>query len=154
MKWGVRKAETTKDIVVRTKTGSELTLNTKPSSLMIRLIDRANPNRNKGDFERRNIHMKDKDGQRVGEMYLYSKSPEELHVSWIGVKDKHRGHGYASAAMNVAVDIARTKGYKKLSLQAITKSEDAVHIYKKMGFKEVQSDEEPWEGLTDMELEL
>lgn len=161
MKWGIRKDDTSsspgsksEDIRVKLKNGDEITLDSRPTARMIKLLDRVIPNRTTESMGRQNFHIKDKNGNKVGEMYLFSETPESLHVAWIGVKDKYRGHGYATASMKAAVDNARKKGYKNVTLQAIDESEDAVHIYRKMGFKDDPSKSEALDGLTNMKLKL
>jgi ribosomal protein S18 acetylase RimI-like enzyme len=162
MKWGVRKADPpasgkeskSQDIEVKLKNGTTMTLNSRPSPPMQKLVDRILHSPSKGHFERQSFHIKNQDGDRVGEMYMFSESRDSLHVGWIGVRDKYRGYGYATASMRAAVDNARAKGYKNLTLQAVNESKDAVHIYEKMGFKEDLTKEEPMEGLTNMKLKL
>lgn len=162
MRWGIRKKDDSSsspehgsgDLQVKLKNGDVITLNNKPSGPMAKLIDRMIPGRSKENFSRQNLHIKDKEGNRVGELYAFSDAPKTLHIAWIGVKDKYRGHGYATASMRAVVDNAKKQGFKEVSLQAVNESEDAVHIYKKMGFEEDNSKEEPMEGLTNMKLKL
>ena len=91
-------------------------------------------------------------GEKVGVIYLSEQNPETLEISWINVVTKYRGNGYATKALLSIIKLAKSRNYKKLVLEAIEDSQDAVHIYKKLGFRIIK--EYPRDGLLLMELGL
>lgn len=97
-------------------------------------------------------------GKIVGEMDLYKESPDSLNIVWVGVNEKHEGHGYGTAAMKGAIQYAKQTGCKQVTLEVPGNSPNARHIYEKLGFKstgETLGDtDDVWGGLTKMRLDL
>lgn len=99
-------------------------------------------------------------GRKVGDAsYEIKDSGKEMNLVWMGVKNKERGKGYATAAFKAAVEHGKTLGVEKLTLEVPGNSPDALHIYKKAGFKEkgLLKDSDPsdvWGGLTVMEYKV
>ncbi|MBS4200916.1 GNAT family N-acetyltransferase [Bacillus sp. FJAT-49732] len=54
----------------------------------------------------------------------------------IAVSPEARGMGIGSHLMNALMDQAKEDGYKSLSLSVDPHNEQAVHVYKKLGFEE------------------
>jgi RimJ/RimL family protein N-acetyltransferase len=109
--------------------------------------------------------LKDKDGQKVGDAGFYRTSKTELSLDWVGIKPKHRGKGYASAALQGVVKYAQTEGIKKLTLEVPGNAPDARHIYEKLGFRDDAENQKKlgpqnpdedaaWGGLTAMSLSV
>jgi len=170
MKWGVRRSDNksskpqikqkTESRSVTLKNGDTLTLQGDPTPGLVKLISRVSKNMRERANNSSNFTIKDKQGKAIGEMSLYRESPTSLNVVWVGVKDSARGNGYASAAMDSAISLAREQGLKKVTLEVPGNAPDARHIYEKKGFKEVytppelKEDDPIWGGLTNMELSL
>ncbi|MBU3105217.1 GNAT family N-acetyltransferase [Clostridium gasigenes] len=66
--------------------------------------------------------------------YLFYKecNKDEYYLSNIAVKPEYRGKGYGNMLMEAGDNIAREKGYKKISLNA--NNEKLVKLYEKFGF--------------------
>ena len=96
------------------------------------------------------------DGKEVGEIELFQEDDESVNVVWLGVRDEERGKGYATAALDAAIDEAKSKGYKRMTLEVPGISPDARHIYESRGFVagETLSEDDIWGGLTKMRLNL
>jgi predicted GNAT family acetyltransferase len=173
MHWGVRKADDssgskpvlkakTEDIAVKLKNGDTLTLGGNRTGLLTKFMARVNPKKIDEYNKDQSFKITDKNGKNVGEMYLTpdSHSSDKLNVVWVGIKNSARGNGYASAAIRAAIDHAKAKNYKAVTLEVPGNAPDARHIYEKLGFKEVytppelKADDPVWGGLTNMELSL
>lgn len=90
---------------------------------------------------------------------MFEVSKDELNLPWLGIRSKERGHGYAQAVMDAAVEYGKSKGYKVITLEVPGDSPDARHIYEKKGFvatKVLSTPEEDfiWGGLTKMEYRI
>jgi len=68
---------------------------------------------------------------------------EEYYISNIAVFEEHRGKGYGVELLNKAEELAREKGFNKLSLAVEFYNKDAKKIYEKFGFKETAKVEFP-----------
>ena len=105
-----------------------------------------------------NMTIHNKGGKLVGTLDLYNEGHGSLNVAWIHVTKENQGRGYGSAVIRDVVQMAKSKGYKKITLEVPGSSPDALHIYEKNGFKVVKQltpeDEPVWGGLTAMELNM
>ena len=105
-----------------------------------------------------NMTIRNKEGKPVGTLDLYNEGHGSLNVAWVHVTKENQGRGYGSAVIKDVVQMAKSKGYKKITLEVPGSSPDALHIYEKNGFKVVKQltpeDEPVWGGLTAMELNL
>lgn len=165
MKWGVRNEKTPRpkvtslagpDVITRvTKSGHELTLEKNPPPALARFIGRYSKRYREGVAQSAFLTIKDKSGEKIGDAEVVKKSADELNLVWLGIDKSARGNGYASAAMEVAVEYGRSEGYKKITLEVPGNSPDAHHIYKKLGFEYVgkpvlDKTDSVWGGLTNM----
>lgn len=66
--------------------------------------------------------------------------PDEFYLDTICVHKKSRGLGLGTKLLQFAEEVAREKGYKKLSLNVEIKKDKARRLYEKMGYVVV----EPW----------
>jgi ribosomal protein S18 acetylase RimI-like enzyme len=142
---------------IKLKNGQSLELSGQKTPLPAKLIAAISPKFAKKLNDSHNFKLKSQDGKTVGEMYIYKKKPDEMNVVWVEVEEKHRGQGYASGAMQGAIDIARQQGLKKVTLEVPGISPDARHIYEKLGFKageQISSSNDMWGGLTEMQKDL
>lgn len=164
-KAGKRRLETTnkidesEDIKIRTKTsnGSNVILDQTHTSAFSKFL--ANHSKKVRDTLKNSKSFKIKDGdQIVGEMDLFKEAPDSLNVVWVTVSKKHEGQGYGTAAMKGAIEYAKQTNCKQVTLEVPGNSPNAKHIYEKLGFKEVGetigSEDDVWDGLTKMRLEL
>ena len=86
-------------------------------------------------------------GKKIGNLFLEDHG-NDLYINWININKTNRGKGFATATMNYVVKYAQNNGYKSLTLEVPDGSEDARHIYEKIGFKAGKYNSEY--GLTDM----
>ena len=96
------------------------------------------------------------DGKHIGDLEITQVSPTEINGVWLGVNDKYRGNGYATACLMTALHECKEQGYKTFTLEVPGNSPDARHIYEKLGFipGEQLTEDDVWGGLTAMELDL
>lgn len=144
MKWGVRKNDSGSDPKVPTgelvltkqfKTGDSISIYKKPPSKIGSLVQLAllSKEERKGEFTAFALH--DKEGKKVGDASIRRTSKDSLYLNWIGIKPKHRGKGYASAALKGVLKYAKSEGISQLKLEVPGNSPDARHIYEKLGFR-------------------
>ena len=122
-------------------------------------LARHNVNMRKQVENTKNMTLRNKNGEKIGDLQLFHESPTSVNVTWVGVKQKYRGKGYASSAMKMAEDYARKTGAKQMTLEVPGHSPDARHIYERQGFKAVGQLTDPeadeiWGGLTAMKKTL
>jgi GNAT superfamily N-acetyltransferase len=169
MRWGVHKTQPTSDpktpkgaeLVLRKnfKTGDKLSIYKMPPGGLARLFSRVSKNYAKEVKNYPQFNFYDKAGTRVGEG-AFIREKDSLHLDWITVKTKHRGKGYASAAMKGVVKYAQNQGLSKLTLEVPGNAPDARHIYEKMGFRSNGKDTasegptDPFDGLFGMEYKV
>lgn len=166
MKWGQRKADPAAgpkvpkgaELVLQRnmKTGDKLSIYRMPPSGIAKMLSRMSKGYAESVKNYPQFNFYDKAGTRVGEG-AFVRQKDELYLDWITVKSKHRGKGYASAAMKGVVKYAQAQGIKKMTLEVPGNAPDARHIYEKLGFrsngKDTPSDgpHDPWGGLHGME---
>jgi len=142
---------------VTTKKGESFSIDENRKSLISRGLARVSKNVAKKQKLSKLYTIRDAKGNKVGDLQTFDESQTSRNIVWIGVNNKSRGKGYASAAMKQVVDQARKDGKKKLTLEVPGNSPDARHIYESLGFKAthvITSDDDVWGGLTAMELDL
>lgn len=165
-KWGVRRTPEQlghrikyKDKTsVKTKSGKTISLTKIPDSKFIKFLERHVKSVAEEISKTANFQIKSSDGKKIGDLTLYKEAEDSINIVWLGINQKERGKGYATAVMKTAIDIAKDTGCSKVTLEVPGNSPDARHVYEKLGFKEVSSpDIDPddiWGGLTNMELRL
>ena len=175
-KWGVRRyqnkdgtrtpagkkryrsdAETNLDVL--SKKGEPAEVHQNPKSGTAKFLASILPSVARKQADYTDYTIKDKNGNKVGTLSLYRESPDSLNIVWLGVGTKHGGRGYGQSAMRLAIDDARKKGYKQMTLEVPTTSPNARHVYEKLGFKEtgeamLGDEDDIWGGLTKMRLDL
>lgn len=155
-KWGVRRFQNKDGSLTRAGkkrySSGDLILEENEKSLVAKAVAKISSQAAQ-ELERDvGFTIKDKSGNKVGRLYLYKKSPEELNINWIDIKKEHRGHGYAQKVLTTVEKEAAKSGYKKITLEVPDDDPSALHIYEKMGFK--KSGERIDDILTPMELYL
>lgn len=159
MKWGVRNGPPyplTKDIKVRAKNNTEVTIGQKPTPKFAQFVSKIFPSAKDHILRDKQFNITVK-GKRIGDLELFKESKDSLNVVWVSIDDSEQGKGYGTAVMKGVVKYARQEKFKQLTLEVPGDSPEARHIYEKLGFKatEVVSDEDDvWGGLTRMELTL
>ena len=151
------KSTETKPRTITTKHGTEISFSKDKTPALAKLIAKMSPKVRTLLENSENMTIKGPDGKTVGEMQLYKEGKDSLNVVWVGVRNKERGKGYASAAMQGAVQFAKENNMKQVTLEVPGNSPDALHIYEKMGFKKgksISDDDDVWGGLTEMKLDL
>lgn len=161
MKWGKHSGVKTKKVTesrdITLKNGSKLELSGDKTPLPARVLSAMIPALRRRINASDNFTLKNAKGKKVGNLFLHKKAADELNVVWVEVKDKHKGQGIATGAINAAIDMAKQDGLKKVTLEVPGASPDARHIYEKLGFKagkQITPDNDMWGGLTEMQLDL
>lgn len=71
------------------------------------------------------------------------------------VKEEFRGYGYGKLLLNEAIKLAKNLGYEKIWLDTLQNMEAAISLYKKNGFKNIESyRENPIAGAEYLELNI
>lgn len=169
MKWGVRKERASNleglmkagTITRTTKNGDQFTLTQNPPSKLHKALAFASKSYAENFKTGAYLHIKDKNGNKIGEANFWHQDKDTVYLNNIEVKKSARGRGYASEILKAAEDHSRSVGKKKMVLSVPGNSPDARHIYEKMGFevtrvptkKEIEKDLY-FGGLTDMEKKL
>lgn len=170
MRWGVRKSEPTGspkqpkgELVLEHnfRSGEKVAIYKSPPSLIAKTLSRMSKGYAKDVENYPQFNFHDKNGVRIGEgAFVKNPKTKELYLDWVHVKAKHRGKGYASAAMKGVIKYAQNEGYKKMTLEVPGNAPDARHIYEKLGFRSNGKDtpsegpHDPFDGLYGMELKV
>lgn len=84
-------------------------------------------------------------GEVAGTVALINEE-EGYELSKMAVAPKFRGKKIGQALMQYCIEFARLKNWKELLLYSNTKLENAIYIYRKFGFKEVELEQDsPYE---------
>ena len=102
------------------------------------------------DFD---IFLRDKN---IGFINFNLTGPGIVDLPEIYIKPEYQGNHYATKIISWFINYFKTRGYKKMTLDAAEGSPNAIHIYEKLGFRKVKviSKDDIWGGLTYMELNL
>ena len=85
------------------------------------------------ESERNNMHMAAyEDDQMLGCCMLVEEDPETVRLRQMAVVDDVQGKGIGRALMQFAENLARDRGYKRITMHA---RKNAVGFYEKMGYK-------------------
>ena len=83
--------------------------------------------------ERNNMHMAAyEDEQMLGCCMLVEEDPQTVRLRQMAVVDDVQGKGIGRALMQFAENLARDRGYKRITMHA---RKNAVGFYEKMGYK-------------------
>ena len=72
--------------------------------------------------------------KQVGSLILIY-SGDDASIFSVQVLDNHRGKGYGKKLVEKAINICKTKGFKKIELNTEQDNQVANSMYRKMGFK-------------------
>jgi N-acetylglutamate synthase-like GNAT family acetyltransferase len=105
------------------------------------------------DPRRERCWIAEKDGQRVGCIFLVKKSKATAKLRLLLVEPSARGVGLGSRLVAECVNFARQAGYKKITLWTQSELLAARHLYEQSGFKLVgQKRHQDW-GREDLVAE-
>lgn len=74
--------------------------------------------------------------KRIGDILMGEQSPIEMMINFIDIKKDYRGKHYATEILKYFINFARSKKYRKVTLEWDKLDPAAIHIYKKLGFVE------------------
>ncbi|MCI4345136.1 MAG: GNAT family N-acetyltransferase [Thermoplasmata archaeon] len=77
-------------------------------------------------------------GERVGEVWFafqHTEGPPQLFLFWIGINEKHRRRGLATAVFAELEKDARERGATRVALHVFGENAGAQSLYAKLGFK-------------------
>lgn len=85
--------------------------------------------------EKENLHIAAyEDDRMLGCCMLVEEDSETVRLRQMAVPDEYQGKGIGRALMNFAENLARDRGYKKITMHA---RKNAMGFYEKMGYKKV-----------------
>lgn len=90
----------------------------------------------KHNFKRLEYYLGYENNSVVGISGVYANSTNECWLGWFGIRPEYRRKGYASAMLNLQLEIMKNYGYEVCRLytsEIINK--EAVQLYRKIGFK-------------------
>jgi GNAT superfamily N-acetyltransferase len=80
-------------------------------------------------------------------------SPDSAELKRMFVREQYRGHGCGLLLAQHALAFARTAGYRRILLDTLAFMTDALHLYRRLGFRETAAYRfNPLAGATFMEL--
>ncbi len=95
------------------------------------------------------------EGAVVGTCALIKINEEVFELAKMAVTDTVQGKGIGYVLGKACIDKARLLGVKKVELLSNTRLQPAIHLYRKLGFKEVPLPETEYERADiKMEIEL
>ena len=85
--------------------------------------------------EKSNLHIAAyEDDRMLGCCMLVEEGPQTVRLRQMAVPDDFQGKGIGRALMNFAENLARDRGYKRITMHA---RKNAIGFYEKMGYKRV-----------------
>jgi ribosomal protein S18 acetylase RimI-like enzyme len=79
--------------------------------------------------------QKTKNGNAVGYLSVIDLDGDAMEILNIGVDPKAQGKGYGRSMMQLAEELAKNLGKKKITLVTNPKNAQAIHFYKKLGYQ-------------------
>lgn len=74
----------------------------------------------------------------------YTEKSRKVYLSRLIVKKECRNKGIGQEVLKEMINLCKSKGYKFITLGVDTDNENAIHIYKKNGFKIYETDIEKY----------
>lgn len=68
-------------------------------------------------------------------LYSYNEYPDSAWLSWFGVLEEYRNHGYGSHIFDFFSDLALKKGYTSIRVYTDDEFDKAIHLYEKKGME-------------------
>jgi DNA-binding MarR family transcriptional regulator/GNAT superfamily N-acetyltransferase len=105
------------------------------------------------DPKRERCWIVEKDGERVGTIFLVKKSNMVAKLRLLLVEPTARGLGIGRRLVSECVNFAREAGYKKIMLWTQSELHSARHLYEQAGFKRLSDDSHKSWGRNDLVAE-
>lgn len=113
-------------------------------------------------------HLADKYGLPNGRLYIYlvddqiagciglrNIDSENCEMKRLYVKSRFRGYKIGTQLVKLIINDAKEIGYKAILLDTLPFLDEAIHLYKKLGFYEIESyNNSPMDNLIYMRLDL
>ncbi|MCK0133489.1 GNAT family N-acetyltransferase [Arenibacter sp. S6351L] len=90
----------------------------------------------------------------VGCFALIELGTDEYELGKMAVDPNYQGLKIGQALLRFAIDLAKQNTWKKLILYSSTKLENALYIYRKYGFKEIEIEKNLPYARSDIKMEL
>jgi len=90
------------------------------------------------DSDRERCWIAEKDGKRVGAIFLVKKSKTVAKLRLLLVEPSARGFGIGKRLVSHCVDFARQSGHQKILLWTQSELHAARHLYEQAGFKRIE----------------
>lgn len=100
------------------------------------------------------IYFARHNGKIIGCFALLVYGPRQYELSKMAVDPDHQGLKVGQALLRHAIKLGRGSNWEKLILYTSSHLENALHIYKKYGFKEVPLETDVPYGRSDVKMEL
>jgi GNAT superfamily N-acetyltransferase len=85
--------------------------------------------------ERDRLWVVEADGQAVGSIAIFGRSPLEAQLRWFLVHPAYRGRGLGRSLLSEALDFCRACGYRTVYLWTLGHLDAARHLYESAGFR-------------------
>lgn len=92
------------------------------------------------DVARERCWIAEREGERLGCVFLVKHSDEEARLRLLLVEPSARGLGLGKLLVEECIAFARSAGYQKLALWTNSVLDTARHIYRQQGFKVVKAE--------------
>ncbi len=90
-------------------------------------------------LEKKVLFIFENDGQNVGMFKLIQLTYRSSHIAYLGgvaIHPDYSGKGYGSMMMQAIIDLGEALGLKRIELSTAVTNDKAIHLYKKVGFRE------------------
>ncbi|MEK6151863.1 GNAT family N-acetyltransferase [Flavobacteriaceae bacterium 3-367] len=94
-------------------------------------------------------------GQEIAGTFSLIRAGENIYeLGKMAVSPKFQGHKIGQGLMQFCIDFSREQQWEKLILYSNTFLENAIYIYRKYGFREIVSEENPPYERSNIKMEL
>lgn len=128
-KWGIRRYQNPDGTL--TPAGKKRYVKSEYAGNGLYLLEKK-PGRIKTE---RSYDAVNKDGKKVGSLFTDVSKKDTTYIDYITIKQKERGKKYAQTILDHLEKSERKRGVRYITLDALEDSPDALHIYKKRGYK-------------------
>jgi N-acetylglutamate synthase-like GNAT family acetyltransferase len=105
------------------------------------------------DHKRERCWIAEKDGERVGAIFLVKKSKTVAKLRLLLVEPGARGFGLGKRLVSECVNFGRQAGYKEILLWTQSELHAARHLYEQAGFKRIAQEPHRSWGRKDLVAE-
>ena len=100
------------------------------------------------------IIMVELNGKVIGTFTFIKIEESVFEFSKMAINPIHRGQGYGNSIMKFVLSFAKKNEWKKIILYSNTKLENAIHLYYKYGFLEVEMEPNAVYSRGNIKMEL